>query len=70
MNRVRRVVNYGEMEQLTYTGKDVYVAVLDSGIANHPDFENRILAFRDFTRVRGRNNISRYYDNNGHGTHV
>ncbi len=69
MDRVRRVVNYEGKGQVTYTGKDVYVAVLDSGVAKHPDFGNRVLAFRDFTNVRG-HNIDRYYDNNGHGTHV
>ena len=41
------------------------VAVLDTGIAPHPDFDNRIILFRDF--VRGKN---RPYDDNGHGTHV
>ena len=66
MDRVRRVVNYGEKEQVTYTGEDVYVAVLDSGVAPHPDLRDRVLAFRDFTG--GRRNG--FYDNNGHGTHV
>lgn len=66
MDRVRRVVNYDEVEQATYTGKGVYVAVLDSGVAPHPDFKDRVLAFRDFTGGRR----SGYYDNNGHGTHV
>lgn len=35
------------------------------GIAPHPDFDNRILAFADF--VNKRNGL---YDDNGHGTHV
>ncbi len=66
MDRVRRVVNYGEKERVTYTGKGVYVAVLDSGVASHPDLKDRVIAFRDFTGGRGNG----YYDNNGHGTHV
>ncbi len=41
------------------------MAILDTGIAPHPDFDNRIILFRDF--VRGKN---RPYDDNGHGTHV
>ena len=53
----------------TYTGKGVYVAVLDSGVARHPDLEGRIVAFRDFTENRKRISSS-YYDDNGHGTHV
>ena len=47
------------------TGKGVNVAVLDTGIARHPDFDDRIILFRDF--VRGK---QRLYDDNGHGTHV
>lgn len=41
------------------------VAVLDTGIALHPDFQGRIVGFRDF--IHGRNSA---YDDNGHGTHV
>lgn len=48
-----------------FTGKGVNVAVLDTGISRHPDFDGRILMFRDF--VRGK---QRLYDDNGHGTHV
>ena len=66
MDRVRRVVNYVNREQVAYTGKGVYAAVLDSGVASHPDIKNRVIAFRDFTGGRGNG----YYDNNGHGTHV
>lgn len=43
----------------------VRVAVLDTGIGNHPDFEGRIDAFRDFLHGVGHN-----YDDSGHGTHV
>lgn len=48
-----------------YTGKNVTAAVLDTGIAWHPDFDSRILAFSDF--VNGRVGI---YDDDSHGTHV
>ena len=41
------------------------MAVLDTGIGNHPDFEDRVVAFRDF--VNGR---QERYDDSGHGTHV
>ncbi len=43
----------------------IRVAVLDTGIGNHPDFEGRIDAFRDFLH-----GIERIYDDSGHGTHV
>lgn len=46
-------------------GEAVRVAVLDTGIGRHPDFEGRVDAFRDF--LYGRDNI---YDDSGHGTHV
>lgn len=31
-------------------GEDIVVAILDSGIAGHPDFENRIVLFKDLQR--------------------
>ena len=46
-------------------GSGVTAAILDTGIMNHPDFENRIVAFKDFV-----NNRKVMYDDNGHGTHV
>ena len=51
-----------------YTGRDVGIAVLDTGIYPHQDFtrpRNRITAFRDFV-----NNRQNPYDDNGHGTFV
>lgn len=53
------------MEYLSYTGKGVGVAVLDTGIFSHMDFRNRIRAFADFVAYK-----SMPYDDNGHGTHV
>lgn len=53
---------------LGFTGKDVTVAVIDTGISPHPDLtypENRIVAWNDL--VNGR---PLAYDDNGHGTHV
>lgn len=52
-------------EQKILTGKGITVAVLDTGIFPHIDFDNRIAAFRDL--VYGRETP---YDDNGHGTHV
>ena len=48
-------------------GQGVVVAVLDSGVSPHPEFENRLLP--------GKNCISKYsntswHDDNMHGTHV
>lgn len=43
----------------------VGVAILDTGIYRHIDFENRIIAFKDFV-----NGQIMPYDDNGHGSHV
>jgi serine protease AprX len=47
------------------TGRGVGVAVIDSGIANHPALRGRVVASVDFTGPRGRG-----MDQYGHGTHV
>ena len=41
------------------------MAILDTGICAHPDFDRRIVAFCDF--VNGKQNM---YDDASHGTHV
>ncbi len=49
-------------------GKNITVAILDTGIYPHQDFmtpSNRILCFRDFVSSR-----INPYDDSGHGTHV
>ncbi len=75
MQRVRRQVEdiYGDR---TDGGQGVVAALLDTGVALHPDLEGRILCFRDFVNdekprqspliLPGRES----YDDNGHGTHV
>ena len=53
---------------LGFTGKDITVAVIDTGVAPHADLvkpRNRIIGFKDFV-----NNKTSPYDDNGHGTHV
>lgn len=47
------------------TPSDVTVAILDTGIAPHPEFSGRLLAGRNF--VNGGTDTS---DRHGHGTHV
>lgn len=49
------------------TGKNVTIAIIDTGIYPHKDLttpQNRILYFKDFI-----NNKKTPYDDNGHGTH-
>lgn len=58
-------------DALQYTGRGVHVAVLDSGVAPHPDLRGRVVEFRDFTSERRARVQQRgMYDDNGHGTHV
>ncbi len=47
------------------TGRGIGVAILDTGIFPHIDFQNRIIAFQDY--IHGK---TVPYDDNGHGTHV
>ncbi|MBD5547322.1 MAG: S8 family peptidase [Lachnospiraceae bacterium] len=65
MLRVRQQV--GCSDELVYACGDrgVTIAMLDTGIAVHPDFNNRIVDFKDFV-----NEKRALYDDSGHGTHV
>ena len=65
MDRVKRLIHCERAYKAGLSGKRLTVAVMDTGAAPHPDFSNRIVAFRDFCGKR----IS-MYDDNGHGTHV
>lgn len=70
MDRVRKMLGCDLQEASKYTGKGVYVAVLDSGVAAHPDLRQRVIEFGDFTGERRIRMPHRIYDDNGHGTHV
>ncbi|HOV80747.1 MAG TPA: S8 family peptidase [Bacillota bacterium] len=59
------VVQAPPLWQAEVTGRGVTVAVLDTGIYEHPDLSGRIVAFKDLV-----NNKTIPYDDNGHGTHV
>ena len=49
-----------------YTTNDVVVAIIDTGInASNPDFQNKVLFFKDFIQNR-----PAPYDDEGHGTFV
>lgn len=64
MDKAKKLVGF-PLRGDVYTGSGVRVAVLDTGIANHPDLTGSLITFRDF--VNGYNSP---YDDSGHGTHV
>ncbi len=65
MQRVREQLGVS-LELIQSLPKDgVTVAVLDSGIASHPDLTGKLLTFRDFV-----DNKRFPYDDSGHGTHI
>ncbi len=65
MYRVRKQISCPDSLLPKCSKSDITVAILDTGIANHPDLTNRIVAFHDFVNFKNVN-----YDDCGHGTHV
>ena len=68
MDIATRVVEADKAQTQGYTGKDVGIAILDTGVYPHPDLtrpRNRLIAFKDFVNKKGAP-----YDDNGHGTFV
>lgn len=65
MNRVRIKLHAEEVHRAGIIGRGITAAILDSGICRHPDYAERIVAFRDF--VNGR---TMCYDDASHGSHV
>lgn len=65
MYRVRNQIGCTKELVTSCGNRGITVAMLDTGIALHPDFENRIIAFKDFV-----NRKKIVYDDSGHGTHV
>lgn len=65
MDRVRKIIGCDYAYSQNIYGQGIGVAVLDTGISDHPDLDNRVVGFKDFL-----NNKRDYYDDNGHGTHI
>ena len=65
MDRARKLIHAGEKEIYPYDGSGVTAAILDTGIAMHPDLAGRVIGFKDFV-----GNSRLPYDDCGHGTHV
>lgn len=65
MLRVRKQIGCSDDLIRSCGNRGITIAMLDTGIAVHPDFDNRLIAFSDF--VNGKRDP---YDDSGHGTHV
>ncbi len=65
MDRVREIIGLEHITGMYHTGAHITVAVLDTGIASHVDFDERIIGFCDLINHR-----DMPYDDNGHGTHI
>ena len=60
-------MNCEEMWEQGYTGKDIVIAVLDTGCdINHPCLKDRIIGVKNFTKGKDDD----VHDSHGHGTHV
>lgn len=68
MQRVRKEIGAEHIDLKSWQRHGITVAVLDTGMAVHPDLEGRQVAFFDFVKGKGREVTC--YDDNGHGTHV
>lgn len=65
MLRVRKQIGCSDEVVRSCGNHGITIAMLDTGIATHPDFDNRLVAFHDFV-----NGKKKPYDDSGHGTHV
>ena len=65
VNRVKQAIHWKDAYATGLTGKGVGVAVLDTGICPHKDFDDRIIGFADM--IGGRRTP---YDDCGHGSHI
>uniref|UniRef100_UPI004057929E S8 family peptidase n=1 Tax=Agathobacter sp. TaxID=2021311 RepID=UPI004057929E len=65
MNKIKQQVFASRVYEMGYTGKNVRIAVLDTGAALHKDIADNIIYFKDYI-----NDKTVPYDDNGHGTHI
>lgn len=65
MEKVKKIVQIDRTRKAGLTGKNITIAIMDTGIYLHSDFENRVVGFVDFCQKK-----VGAYDDNGHGTHI
>lgn len=64
MDVAGKTMNIDKVWDKGFKGKGTTICVIDTGIAQHPDYKDRIIGFKDFV-----NNKTEAYDDQGHGTH-
>lgn len=71
MQRVRKQVEDTAGDRAD-GGAGIAIALLDTGVAPHPDLDGKVACFRDFVSDGVLKNLGDgiCYDDNGHGTHV
>ncbi len=65
MDRVKKIVNANKVYQMGYTGKNIRIALLDTGVYLHNEIRNNVIFFKDYIGEK-----KEPYDDNGHGTHI
>ncbi len=64
--RVEQLPNIEKVWERGFTGSGQRIAVIDSGIAPHPDLKDKVVGWVDFSREKKQS----LFDGYGHGTHV
>lgn len=65
MKKVHKIVHSYPPHKYGYLGKDIGIAIIDTGLSPHPDYRKRIIGWMDILHGR-----PHPYDDSGHGTHV
>mgnify|MGYP003295235507 CR=1 FL=1 len=65
MERAKEIVHAENVYRKGFTGKNVRIAILDTGVFLHRDLKSKVVLFKDYI-----NNRALTYDDNGHGTHI
>ena len=65
MDQAKQAINAVKVYKNGLSGKNVNIAILDTGVYGHELLNDKIVCFNDY--IGGKTKI---YDDNGHGTHV